>query len=269
MIDSQYEDLLMEILTTGYDRPNRTGVGTRGLFGHQLRYDLSEGFPLITTKKIHLKSVICELLWFLSGSTNVTVLQDQGVRIWNDWVADENGDLGPIYGAQWRNWNPSVNDALQGIDQISELIEGLRKDPYGRRHLVTAWNPTDIPAMALPACHYAFQCHVHEGRLDLMVQQRSCDMFLGVPFNIASYALLTHMLAQQTGLEPGELIWMGGDVHIYKNHFDQVREQISRNPYPFSTLILEKAPSIFEYRFDDVTVVDYSHHPAIPAPVAV
>jgi len=265
--EHQYEDLLREILCDGVLRPNRTGVDTYGVFGRQLRYDLSQGFPLITTKKVAFKAVVHELIWLLSGLTDIRYLNDNGVHIWDEW-ASPDGELGPVYGFQWRHWGQDDTD-WEGIDQIAVLIEGLRTNPESRRHLVTAWNPTDLPEMALAPCHYAFQCNVRNGKLDLMINQRSCDMFLGVPFNIASYALLTHMLAQQTDLEVGDLIWSGGDCHIYINHFDQVTEQLAREPYPFPTLQLTKRNSIFDYRFEDVAVLDYQHHEAIRAPIAV
>ena len=264
-IDRQYEDLLAKIMREGTEKSDRTGTGTRSLFGAQLRYDLSKGFPLITTKRVHMKSVIGELLWFLSGDSNVHWLQENGVRIWNEW-ADEDGDLGPVYGVQWRRWN--AGDGRE-IDQISQVLETLRTNPDSRRMIVSAWNVGDLPKMALEPCHAFFQLYVADGRLSLQLYQRSADMFLGVPFNIASYSLLTHMFAQQAGLEVGDFVWTGGDCHIYSNHVEQVTEQLSREPYPFPTLKLRKADSMFSYGFDDVEIVGYEHHPTIKAPVAV
>ena len=264
-VDRQYEDLLARIMREGTPKGDRTGTGTRSLFGAQLRYDLSKGFPLITTKRVHLKSVVGELLWFLSGSSNVSWLQDNGIRIWNEW-ADEDGELGPVYGVQWRSWN--AGDGRR-IDQISQVLETLKTNPDSRRMVVSAWNVGDLPEMALEPCHAFFQLYVADGRLSLQLYQRSADMFLGVPFNIASYSLLTHMFAQQAGLQVGDFIWTGGDCHIYSNHTEQVTEQLSREPYPFPRLELTKAPSMFEYSFDDISVTDYQHHPTIKAPVAV
>lgn len=264
-IDTQYEDLLRKILTEGTPKGDRTGTGTTSLFGAQLRYDLSQGFPLITTKRVHMKSIVGELLWFLSGSSNVKWLQDNGIRIWNEW-ADENGDLGPVYGVQWRSWMDANG---QHIDQISQVLEQLKTNPDSRRMIVSAWNVGALPQMALEPCHAFFQLYVADGRLSLQLYQRSADMFLGVPFNIASYSLLTHMFAQQAGLEVGDFIWTGGDCHIYSNHMDQVHEQLSREPYVFPQLELRQADSIFDYDFDDVVVVGYEHHPTIKAPVAV
>ena len=264
-IDRQYEDLLAKIMREGAEKSDRTGTGTRSLFGAQLRYDLSKGFPLITTKRVHMKSIIGELLWFLSGDSNVHWLQENGVRIWNEW-ADENGDLGPVYGVQWRRRN--AGDGRE-IDQISQVVETLKTNPDSRRMIVSAWNVGDLPKMALEPCHAFFQLYVADGRLSLQLYQRSADMFLGVPFNIASYSLLTHMCAQQAGLEVGDFIWTGGDCHIYSNHVEQVTEQLSREPYPFPTLKLRKADSMFSYGFDDVEIVGYEHHPTIKAPVAV
>ena len=264
-IDRQYEDLLAKIMREGAEKSDRTGTGTRSLFGAQLRYDLSKGFPLITTKRVHMKSIIGELLWFWSGDSNVHWLQENGVRIWNEW-ADENGDLGPVYGVQWRRWN--AGDGRE-IDQISQVLETLRTNPDSLRMIVSAWNVGDLPKMALEPCHAFFQLYVADGRLSLQLYQRSADMFLGVPFNIASYSLLTHMFAQQAGLEVGDFIWTGGDCHIYSNHVEQVTEQLSREPYPFPTLNLRKADSMFSYGSDDVEIVGYEHHPTIKAPVAV
>lgn len=264
-IDRQYEDLLARIMEEGTLKGDRTGTGTRSLFGGQLRYDLSRGFPLITTKRVHLKSVVGELLWFLSGDSNVHWLQENGIRIWNEW-ADENGDLGPVYGVQWRKWGTAQG---QTIDQISSVLETLKTNPDSRRMIVSAWNVGELEKMALEPCHAFFQLYVADGHLSLQLYQRSADMFLGVPFNIASYSLLTHMFAQQAGLEVGEFIWTGGDCHIYSNHVEQVTEQLSRTPYEFPTLKLNKAPSMFDYTFDDVIVEGYEHHPTIKAPVAV
>ena len=264
-IDRQYEDLLARIMEEGTLKGDRTGTGTRSLFGGQLRYDLSRGFPLITTKRVHLKSVVGELLWFLSGDSNVHWLQENGIRIWNEW-ADENGDLGPVYGVQWRKWGTAQG---QTIDQISSVLETLKTNPDSRRMIVSAWNVGELEKMALEPCHAFFQLYVADARLSLHLYQRSADMFLGVPFNIASYSLLTHMFAQQAGLEVGEFIWTGGDCHIYSNHVEQVTEQLSRTPYEFPTLKLNKAPSMFDYTFDDVVVEGYEHHPTIKAPVAV
>lgn len=260
-----YEDLLRDVLENGTDKGDRTGTGTRSVFGRQLRYDLSESFPLLTTKKVYFKGVVGELLWFLRGDSNVTWLQEHGVRIWNEW-ADENGELGPVYGVQWRSW-PTPDG--QHVDQISRALELLKDDPNSRRNLVSAWNVSELEHMALLPCHLLFQLYVADGKLSLQVYQRSADMFLGVPFNIASYALLAHMFAQQAGLEVGELIWTGGDCHIYNNHFDQVREQLSREPRPYPQLKLRKAESLFDYDFDDIEVVGYDPHPTIKAQVSV
>ncbi|MFJ4091689.1 thymidylate synthase [Kitasatospora sp. NPDC089913] len=265
MADTQYEDLLRHTLTAGTAKADRTGTGTRSVFGHQLRYDLSQGFPLVTTKRVHLKSVVYELLWFLRGESNVKWLRENGVTIWDEW-ADQQGDLGPVYGVQWRSW-PTPDG--RHIDQISQVLDTLRNDPDSRRMIVSAWNVGELEAMALAPCHALFQFYVADGRLSCQLYQRSADLFLGVPFNIASYALLTHMVAQQVGLEPGDFIWTGGDCHIYDNHVEQVTEQLSRTPFDFPELRLRKADSLFEYTFDDVQMVDYKHHPAIKAPVAV
>ncbi|MBC9718712.1 thymidylate synthase [Streptomyces sp. TRM66268-LWL] len=265
MADTQYEDLLRLALTSGTAKADRTGTGTRSIFGHQLRYDLSQGFPLVTTKKVHLKSIVYELLWFLRGDANVGWLREHGVTIWDEW-ADENGDLGPVYGAQWRSW-PTPDGGH--IDQISEVLETLRRDPDSRRMIVSAWNVSELSKMALAPCHAFFQFYVADGKLSCQLYQRSADLFLGVPFNIASYALLTHMVAQQTGLEPGDFIWTGGDCHIYDNHIEQVTEQLSRTAYEFPRLKLRQADSLFDYAYGDVEMIDYRHHPAIKAPVAV
>lgn len=263
--DTQYEDLLRLVLESGTPKADRTGTGTRSIFGHQLRYDLSQGFPLITTKKVHLKSIVYELLWFLRGDSNVKWLQEHGVTIWDEW-ADANGDLGPVYGAQWRSW-PSLDGTH--IDQISQVLQTLRTDPDSRRMIVSAWNVAELNRMALAPCHAFFQFYVADGKLSCQLYQRSADLFLGVPFNIASYALLTQMVAQQTELLPGDFIWTGGDVHIYDNHVAQVREQLTRAPYPFPKLNLRPAPTLFDYVYEDVEIQDYQHHPAIKAAVAV
>ncbi|MFI5537610.1 thymidylate synthase [Nocardia sp. NPDC051900] len=263
--DTQYEDLLRLVLTSGTKKADRTGTGTRSVFGHQLRYDLAAGFPLITTKKVHLKSIVYELLWFLRGDSNIGWLREHGVSIWDEW-ADADGELGPVYGVQWRSW-PAPDGTH--IDQISQVLHTLRTNPDSRRIIVSAWNVADLDKMALAPCHAFFQFHVADGKLSCQLYQRSADLFLGVPFNIASYALLTHMVAQQTELTPGDFIWTGGDCHIYDNHLDQVAEQLARDPYPFPTLRLHPAPTLFDYRYEDVEVIDYRHHPAIKAPVAV
>ncbi len=264
-INRQYEDLLRDVLENGARKGDRTGTGTLSVFGRQLRFDLSEGFPLITTKRVHLKSVVGELLWFLRGDSNVHWLQENGIRIWNEW-ADKNGELGPVYGVQWRSW-PTPDG--EHIDQLSNVLETVKNNPDSRRMLVSAWNVSELDKMALAPCHAFFQLYVVDGKLSLQIYQRSADLFLGVPFNIASYALLTHMIAQQAGLDVGDLVWTGGDCHIYSNHMEQVNTQLSREPYPFPTLRLNKAPSLFEYTFDDIVVEDYQHHPTIKAKVAV
>ena len=262
---TQYEDFLADILENGTRKGDRTGTGTISVFGRQMRFDLSQGLPVITTKRIHFKSVVGELLWFLSGSSNVKWLQENGIRIWNEW-ADADGELGPVYGVQWRSWRAATGET---IDQISQVLQTLREDPDSRRMVVSAWNVGELDQMALQPCHAFFQLYVADGKLSLQLYQRSADAFLGVPFNISSYALLTHMLAAQAGLEPGDFIWTGGDCHIYLNHLEQVEEQLSREAYPFPTLQLSQADSLFDYGFDDVALVDYRHHPAIKAPVAV
>jgi len=260
---NQYLKLLEKTLKEGVKKSDRTGTGTRSLFAPQMRFDLSKGFPLLTTKKLHTRSIIHELLWFLNGHTNTKYLNENGVKIWDAW-ADESGDLGPIYGAQWRNFNGD------GIDQISNLIEGLKSDPDSRRHIVLAWNPSKLHKMALPPCHCMFQFWVANGKLSCQLYQRSADIFLGVPFNIASYSLLTHMIAQQVGLEVGEFVWTGGDVHLYENHVEQAEEQLKRVPKPLPYLTIEREPrSIFEYGFEDFTVRGYNPAPAIKALVAV
>ncbi|MEP6761929.1 MAG: thymidylate synthase [Sporichthyaceae bacterium] len=263
--DTQYEDLLRRVMAEGTPKPDRTGTGTRSLFGQQLRFSLDRGFPLVTTKRVHFRSVAYELLWFLRGDSNVGWLREHGVTIWDEW-AGPDGDLGPVYGVQWRSW-PTPDGAH--IDQISQVLDLLRTDPSSRRMVVSAWNVGEIAAMALPPCHAMFQFYVADRGLSCHLYQRSADLFLGVPFNIASYALLTAMVAQQVGLQVGELVWTGGDCHIYDNHVDQVREQLSRAPFPFPQLNVHKAPTLFDYTFEDFEVVDYQHHPALKAPVAV
>jgi len=264
-VPTPYEDLLRRVLEEGTPKGDRTGTGTRSLFGAQLRYDLSKGFPLVTTKRVHFKSVAYELLWFLRGDGNARWLQEHGVRIWNEW-ADEDGDLGPVYGVQWRSW-PTPSG--EHVDQIAQVIEQIRTNPDSRRLIVSAWNVADIPEMALAPCHAFFQFYVNDGKLSCQLYQRSADMFLGVPFNIASYALLTHMIAAQTGLEVGEFVWTGGDCHVYDNHVEQVEEQLSRTGYALPTLELARRDSIDDYEYEDFTVVGYHHHPAIKAAVAV
>lgn len=260
-----YLDLMQRLLTEGADKADRTGTGTRSIFGAQMRFDLQQGFPLVTTKKLHLRSIIHELLWFLSGDTNIAYLKANGVSIWDEW-ADENGDLGPVYGSQWRSW-PNYDGGH--VDQIENLLTSLRKNPDSRRHIVSAWNVGLVEKMALPPCHLLFQFYVADGKLSCQLYQRSCDFFLGVPFNIASYALLTHMIAQQVDLEPGDFVWTGGDVHLYSNHFEQARLQLGREPRKLPQLKLAKANDLYSYRFEDVEIVDYDPHPHIKAPVAV
>jgi thymidylate synthase len=261
-----YEDLLRETLQRGVHKTDRTGTGTRSVFGRQLRFDLSEGFPLVTTKRVHFKSIAYELLWFLRGDSNVGWLRDKGVTIWDEW-ADAEGELGPIYGVQWRSWPTPSGEQ---IDQVSEVIDAIKVNPDSRRLIVSAWNPADIPKMALAPCHALFQFYVADGRLSCQLYQRSADLFLGVPFNIASYALLTHLVAEQTGLAVGDLVWTGGDCHIYDNHLEQVTEQLTRQPFPFPTLRIGGArESIFDYVYEDFTVENYQHHPAIRGAVAV
>jgi thymidylate synthase len=262
----QYLQLLGDVLANGTDRPDRTGTGTRSLFGYQLRFDLSDGFPLLTTKKLHVRSIIYERLWFLRGDTNIGYLKEHGVRIWDEW-ADENGDLGPVYGSQWRSWPDGRGGT---IDQIARVIDSIRTKPDSRRHIVTAWNPAEIEDMALPPCHCLFQFYVADGKLSCQLYQRSADVFLGVPFNIASYALLTHMVAQVTGLEPGDFIHSFGDVHLYNNHFEQAREQLSRTPRPLPRLkINPERADIFAFQFGDFEMLGYDPHPHIKAEVAV
>ena len=265
-IRSQYEDFMRHVFENGVEKGDRTGTGTRSVFGHQMRFNLHEGFPLVTTKKVHLKSIIYELLWFLRGDSNARWLQERGVSIWDEW-AKPDGDLGPIYGVQWRNW-PTPDG--QHIDQISEIVQQLKTDPNSRRMIVNAWNVGELKKMALMPCHALFQFYVADGKLSCQLYQRSADIFLGVPFNIASYALLTHMLAQQCDLDVGDFIWTGGDCHLYNNHFEQVTTQLSRSPYPYPRLHIKRKPaSIFDYEYEDFEVLDYQCHPAIKAPVAV
>ncbi len=261
-----YHDLLQHILENGTDKSDRTGTGTRSIFGYQLRYDLSDGFPLVTTKKVHLKSIIYELLWFLKGDTNIKYLTDHGVSIWNEW-ADENGELGPVYGAQWRSWQGAGGKV---VDQISEVIQQIKTNPDSRRLIVSAWNAAEIPNMALAPCHALFQFYVADGKLSLQLYQRSADVFLGVPFNIASYALLLMMVAQVCELEVGEYIHTFGDVHIYNNHFEQVKTQLAREPRALPEMILNPdVKNIFDFTFEDFTLENYDPHPGIKAPVAV
>ena len=262
----QYLDLMAKVLEEGTDKSDRTGTGTRSIFGHQMRFDLSRGFPVLTTKKLHLKSIIHELLWFLAGDTNIAYLQENGVRIWNEW-ADENGDLGPVYGYQWRSW-PDKDG--RPVDQIRNLVDDIRERSDSRRLIVTAWNPADVPKMALPPCHCLFQFYVADGKLSCQLYQRSADVFLGVPFNIASYALLTLMVAQVAGLQPGDFIHSLGDAHLYRNHFDQAREQLQRVPGRLPTLrINPDVTDLFAFRYDDFELVGYEAAPHIAAPVAV
>lgn len=262
----QYLDLLQHVLDHGSDRSDRTGTGTRGVFGYQMRFDLGQGFPVLTTKKLHLKSIIHELLWFLAGDTNVKYLNDNGVSIWDEW-ADENGELGPVYGKQWRSW-PAKNGSE--IDQISNLLIQLRKNPHSRRHIISAWNPAEVDEMALPPCHTMFQFYVGDGRLSCQLYQRSADIFLGVPFNIASYALLTMMVAQVTGYQPGDFVHTLGDAHLYSNHFEQAREQLTRTPKPLPTMwINPEVTDLFAFRFEDFRLDNYVADPSIKAPIAV
>jgi len=262
----QYHDLMERVLKHGLEKRDRTGTGTLSVFGHQMRFDLKDGFPLVTTKKLHLKSIVYELLWFLAGDTNVRWLQEKGVSIWNEW-ADEEGELGPVYGHQWRSWPAQDGNA---IDQISWVVNEIKRNPDSRRLIVTAWNPADIEKMALPPCHCLFQFYVGNGRLSCQLYQRSADIFLGVPFNIASYALLTLMMAQVTNLKPGEFIHTFGDAHLYLNHLDQTREQLSRRPYPLPKMALNpEVKDIFGFKYEDFTLENYQAHPHIKAPVAV
>ncbi len=262
----QYLDFMRYVRDHGHPKEDRTGTGTLSVFGYQMRFALAEGFPLLTTKKVHTRSIIHELLWFLRGDTNVRYLQDNGVTIWDEW-ADANGDLGPVYGAQWRQWRGADGAT---VDQMANVVAEIRRNPDSRRLIVSAWNVGEIPRMKLPPCHAFFQFYVAGGRLSCQLYQRSADIFLGVPFNIASYALLTHLVAQQTDLEPGEFIWTGGDCHLYRNHLEQVDTQLARTTYPLPRLeLLRKPASLFEYTFEDIAIVDYRCHPAIKAPVAV
>ena len=265
-----YEDLLRTILTEGTLKSDRTGTGTISLFGRQMRFDLGSYYPLLTTKRVFFKGIAYELLWFLQGSSNVRWLQRHGVHIWDEWADPQTGDLGPVYGVQWRSWPaPTPRDPHHTIDQIARVLDLIRHHPESRRMVVTAWNPAEVDRMALPPCHLLFQFYVADGRLSCQLYQRSCDMFLGVPFNIASYALLTLLVAQQTDLQPGEFVWTGGDCHIYDNHVKQVLEQLSRAPYPYPRLRIRRAASLFDYRYEDFELADYRYHPAIKAPVAV
>lgn len=262
----QYLDLMKDILDSGCQKGDRTGTGTLSVFGRQMRFDLAEGFPLVTTKKLHIRSIIHELLWFLSGDTNIKYLKENGVSIWNEW-ADENGDLGPVYGHQWRSWPAQGGGS---IDQISKVVDQIRNNPDSRRHIVSAWNPSEVDEMALPPCHALFQFYVADGKLSCQLYQRSADYFLGVPFNIASYALLVHIFAEQCDLAPGEFIWTGGDVHLYTNHIEQATLQLTREPFPLPRLIIRRRPSsVFDYCFEDFEIVDYQAHPTIKAPIAV
>jgi thymidylate synthase len=262
----QYEDFMRHVYEHGVAKTDRTGTGTRSVFGYQMRFDLAQGFPLITTKKLHTRSIIVELLWFLRGDSNVRWLQERGVTIWDEW-ADADGDLGPVYGVQWRSW-PTPDGGH--IDQIVQLLDQIRRNPDSRRLIVSAWNVADIPRMALPPCHALIQFYVADGKLSCQLYQRSADIFLGVPFNIASYALLTHMIAQQCDLQVGDFVWTGGDCHLYSNHFEQVELQLSREPYPYPKLRIKRKPdSLFDYEYDDFEFVDYQFHPHIKAPVAV
>jgi thymidylate synthase len=262
----QYLDFMRHVREHGERKNDRTGTGTLSVFGHQMRFDLSAGFPLLTTKKVHTRSIIYELLWFLRGDTNVQYLRDHGVTIWDEW-ADANGDLGPVYGFQWRSW-PAPDG--RHIDQLSDVMREIRVNPDSRRLIVSAWNVGDIPRMKLPPCHLLFQFYVAKGRLSCQLYQRSCDIFLGVPFNIASYALLTHLVAQQCDLAVGDFIWVGGDCHLYLNHLEQVATQLSRTPYPLPRLVIKRRPpSLYEYQYEDFEIADYQSHPAIKAAVAV
>ena len=261
----QYLELMEHVLAGGVEKRDRTGTGTLSVFGHQMRFDLADGFPLTTTKKLHVKSIVHELLWFLAGDTNVKYLNDHGVRIWDKW-ADENGELGPVYGHQWRSW-PAADGST--IDQIANVVAAIRKNPDSRRLIVSAWNPAEVDKMALPPCHCLFQFYVAQGKLSCQLYQRSADIFIGVPFNIASYALLTHMIAQQSDLEPGEFIWSGGDCHLYNDHLEQARLQLMRAPLALPRLVIKRRPaSLIDYRYEDFEFASYQAHPHIPAPVA-
>jgi thymidylate synthase len=262
----QYLELMRHVLNHGVEKSDRTGTGTRSVFGWQMRFDLANGFPLVTTKKVHVKSIIHELIWFLQGSTNIAYLKEHKVSIWDEW-ADEQGNLGPVYGQQWRSW---PNGDAGTIDQISDVIERIKQDPDSRRLIVSAWNVADIPKMALAPCHAFFQFYVANGRLSCQLYQRSADIFLGVPFNIASYALLTHMVAQQCDLEVGDFVWTGGDCHLYSNHLEQTREQLGRQEFALPKLVIKRRPpTIFDYQYDDFAIEGYQSHPAIKAPVAI
>lgn len=262
----QYLELLARVMDEGVDRSDRTGTGTRGVFGHQMRFNLADGFPILTTKKLHLKSIVHELIWFLAGDTNIKYLQENGVRIWDEW-ADEDGDLGPVYGKQWRRWETADGRV---IDQMSQVVEAIKTNPYSRRHIVSAWNPAEVDDMALPPCHCLFQFHVADGKLSCQLYQRSADIFLGVPFNIASYTLLTAMMAQVCDLEPGDFVHTFGDAHIYSNHFEQVKKQLGREPRPLPKLTLNPdVKSLYDFTFEDITITDYKPHPHIKGKVAV
>jgi thymidylate synthase len=265
-----YLELMRHVLHHGTPKSDRTGTGTRSVFGWQMRFNLADGFPLVTTKKLHTKSIIHELLWFLRGETNIASLKAAGVSIWDEW-ADAEGNLGPVYGKQWRAWPaPTAEDPKAAIDQMQQLLDQIRNNPDSRRLIVSAWNVSDIPQMALAPCHAFFQFYVAGGRLSCQLYQRSADIFLGVPFNIASYALLMHMVAQQTGLEVGDFVWTGGDCHLYENHLEQAREQLSRQPFALPTLLINRKPeSLYDYAYEDFTILNYQCHPAIKAPVAV
>ncbi|MDH5476464.1 MAG: thymidylate synthase [Cyclobacteriaceae bacterium] len=262
----QYLDLMQDIMTNGAEKGDRTGTGTRSVFGRQLRFDLSKGFPLLTTKKLHIRSIIYELLWFLNGDTNIKYLNDNKVKIWDEW-ADENGDLGPVYGHQWRSW-PTPEGGT--VDQITQVLDQIKNNPNSRRHIVSAWNVAEVNNMALPPCHTMFQFYVADGKLSCQLYQRSADYFLGVPFNIASYSLLVYMFAQQCGLAPGDFVWTGGDVHLYVNHLDQAKEQLSRSTMGLPQLNIKSKPnSVFEYQYEDFEILNYQAHPTIKAPIAV
>ena len=262
----QYLSMMKHVRDTGVRKEDRTGTGTLSVFGHQMRFDLSAGFPLVTTKKLHLRSIIHELLWFLSGDSNIGYLKENGVSIWDAW-ADDNGDLGPVYGVQWRNWPMPNGDS---VDQISEIVQQIRETPDSRRIIVSAWNVSEIENMALPPCHCLFQFYVADGKLSCQLYQRSCDIFLGVPFNIASYALLTHMIAQQTDLSVGDFVWTGGDCHLYSNHLEQANEQLQREPLALPRLAIKRRPaSLFDYKFDDFEILNYESHPHIRGAIAV
>jgi thymidylate synthase len=278
MPSNQYETFMRHVLEHGVAKTDRTGTGTRSVFGHQMRFNLAEGFPLVTTKRVHLKSIILELLWFLRGDGNANWLKERGVTIWNEWAHPETGDLGPVYGVQWRSWPKPTPDNPSGhIDQIAQVVDQLKTNPDSRRIIVSSWNVAALPEMALMPCHAFFQFYVApattpggKGKLSCQLYQRSADIFLGVPFNIASYALLTHMLAQQCDLDVGDFVWTGGDCHIYSNHVEQVTTQLERDPLPYPQLVIKRKPaSIFDYEYEDFDVVNYQHHPAIKAPVAV